>query len=149
MITVDSNIWIYYLDPTTSEHRHVIDYLEDLITKETILTSTIIWLEVSYYLFRTSPVKKEKLTRTLSKLVRLSNMRVVDFDIGSYFDTVEVLGDFRRDRRTGLSIGGRDASIVAMMNKYNVKTIVTHDTDFLKLADKGVILVYDPIITSM
>ena len=58
-----------------------------------------------------------------------------------------LLGEFRHDRRASFSIGGRDVSIVAMMKKYDVKKIVTHD--FIKLADKGVIQVYDPIPSKM
>ena len=149
MITVDSNIWIYYLDPTVSEHEYVSNYIEDLIRNEQLLSSTIIWLEVSHYLYRTTSIKKEILARTLSKLLRLSSMHVVDFDMELYFETIRLLGEFRHDRRASFSIGGRDAGIVAMMKKHNVKTIVTHDTDFIKLADKGVIQIYDPIPSKM
>lgn len=145
MITVDSNIWIYYLDPTMREHKPVVDYVEDLIRNEQILSSTIIWLEVSHYLYRTTSIKKEKLSRTLSRLIRLSSMHVVDFDMELYFDTVKLLGEFRHGGPVGFSIGGRDASIVSMMKKYNVNMLVTHDTDFHKLADKGIIDIYDPI----
>ena len=56
-----------------------------------------------------------------------------------------MLGEFRNDHKIGFSIGGRDASIIAMMKKYKVKTIVTHDRDFVRLADKGIIQVLDPI----
>ena len=44
MIAIDSNILIYYLDPTLKEHKHVIDYVEEIIRREEILTSTVIWL---------------------------------------------------------------------------------------------------------
>lgn len=127
------------------EHKPVVDYVEDLIRNEQILSSTIIWLEVSHYLYRTTSIKKEKLSRTLSRLIRLSSMHVVDFDMELYFETVKLLGEFRHDGPVGFSIGGRDASIVSMMKKYNVNMLVTHDTDFHKLADKGIIDIYDPI----
>jgi uncharacterized protein len=145
MITVDSNIWIYYMDPTINEHKHVRDYVEDLIRDEEVLSSTIIWLEVSHYLYRTSSIQKEKLGDILSKLLRLSSMRVIDFDMELYFETVRLLGEFRNDQKIGFSIGGRDASIIAMMKKYKAKTIVTHDRDFVRIADKGIIRVIDPI----
>jgi predicted nucleic acid-binding protein len=145
MITVDSNIWIYYMDPTTNEHKHVLNYVEELIKDEEVLSSTIIWLEVSHYLYKSSSIQKEKLGETLSKLVRLSSMCVVDFDMELYFETIRLLGEFRNDHKIGFSIGGRDASIIAMMKKYRVKTIVTHDRDFIRLAEKGIIQVLDPI----
>jgi predicted nucleic acid-binding protein len=145
MITVDSNIWIYYMDPTTKEHEHVLNYVEELIKDEEVLSSTIIWLEVSHYLYKSSSIQKEKLGETLSKLVRLSSMRVVDFDMELYFETIMLLAEFRNDHKIGFSIAGRDASIIAMMKKFKVKTIVTHDRDFVKLADKGIIQVLDPV----
>lgn len=70
MITVDSNIWIYYFDPTTNEHKHVVDYIDELVRAEEVLSSTIIWLEVSHYLYKTSSLPKEKLESTLRRLVR-------------------------------------------------------------------------------
>ena len=36
MITVDSNIWIYYMDPTMNEHKHLLDYFEELIKPKQI-----------------------------------------------------------------------------------------------------------------
>lgn len=142
MIAVDSNIWIYYLDPTLGEHTHVAGYLEDALRNEEILTSTIIWLEVSHYLYRVSSIPKEKLEDRLGKLVRLSSMHVTDFDMESYFETIGVLDELRKSR---LSLGGRDASIVAMMRKMRVRTLVTHDEDFKKLEEKGMLHVKDPI----
>ena len=36
MITVDNNIWIYYLDPTINEHKLAVDYVEGLIRHEEV-----------------------------------------------------------------------------------------------------------------
>jgi predicted nucleic acid-binding protein len=143
MIAVDSNIWIYYLDPTLSEHRYVASYLEDALKNEEILTSTIIWLEVSHYLFRASSIPKEKLESRLRRLAQLSNMQVADFDVESYFETIKVLGELRN---SNISLGGRDASIIAMMRKVKVKSLVTHDSDFGRLEEKGMIHVIDPVL---
>lgn len=143
MIAVDSNVWIYYLDPTLSEHGHVAGYLEDALRNEKILTSTIIWLEVSHYLFRASSIPKERLEGRLRRLAQLSNMQVVDFDVELYFETIKVLGELRN---SSISLGGRDASIVAMMRKMKVKSLVTHDSDFGRLEKKGMIRVIDPVL---
>lgn len=74
-------------------------------------------------------------------------MRVMDFDIKLYFETIRIMGELRNNGNVGLSIGGRDASILAMMKKLKVKTIVTHDSDFMKLAERGIIQVFDPIFS--
>ena len=149
MITLDSNIWIYYLDPTVREHEHVSNYVEDLIRNEQLLTAPLYGSKCPIIYIGQLQLKRKCLSVTLSKLLRLSSMHVVDFDMELYFETIRLLGEFRHDRRASFFIGGRDASIVAMMKKYNVKTIVTHDTDFIKLADKGVIQIYDPIPSKM
>ena len=47
MIVIDSNMFDYYFDPTTKEHRYVKIELEKIIRSgEKILTNTIIWIEV-------------------------------------------------------------------------------------------------------
>jgi len=142
MIAIDSNILIYYLDPTLKENKHVTDYVEEIIRREEILTSTVIWLEVSHYLYRVSPVSREKHESSLRKLIRLSSMYVMDFDLELFFETVKILGELSG---RNIPIGGRDCSIIAMMRRLNVSTIVTHDKDFKKLEDKGMIQVVDPI----
>ena len=60
-----------------------------------------------------------------------------------FFETVKILGELSS---RNISIGGRDSSIVAMMRRLNVNIIVTHDSDFKKLEDKGMIQVLDPIL---
>lgn len=143
MIAVDSNIWIYYLDPTLREHTYVAVYLEEALRSQEILTSTIIWLEVSHYLYRVSSIPKEKLEDRLRRLVRLSSMQVVDFDMKLYFETIGILGELEKDR---VSLGGRDASIIAMMRKMKVETLVTHDRDFKRLHEKGMLHIRDPVL---
>ena len=81
------------------------------------MSSTIIWLEVSHYLYKTSSIPKEKLCDTLTKLVNLSSMHIIDFEMELYFGTIKVLGEFRNYHKIGFSLGRRDASIIAMMKK--------------------------------
>ena len=80
MIAIDSNILIYYLDPTLKENKHVTDYVEEIIRREEILTSTVIWLEVSHYLYRVSPVSREKHD---SRICIISAFKVVTKNIKS------------------------------------------------------------------
>lgn len=42
-------------------------------------------------------------------------------------------------------IGGRDATILALMRKHGVGEIFTHDRGFKQLARRGVVKVIDPI----
>lgn len=140
MITVDSNIWNYYLDTTTKEHRFVREKLEGIIRSEEILTSTIIWMEVAHYLYKISKLPREKLEQRIKSLTRLSTMTVMNFDLDLYYESLRILSEMWT-----YPVGGRDATIIAMMKRRGVKRIFTHDKDFKKLAEEGIIEVVDPI----
>lgn len=136
MIAIDSNIWIYYLDPTLQEHKKVKPALEDAIRSEEILTSTIIWMEVAHYLFKVSSLPREELSNRIKKLLRLSTMKIADFDRDALSESIDVLAERYRQK-----IGGRDAAILAAMQKYGVEKIMTHDKGF-----KGAgVKVLDPV----
>ncbi|MFQ5887093.1 MAG: type II toxin-antitoxin system VapC family toxin [Candidatus Hydrothermarchaeales archaeon] len=136
MIAVDSNIWIYYLDPTTDEHEMVKTELEKVIHKEEILTSTVIWMEVAHYLFKISNLPRKDLVGKIKELLRLSTLKVADFDFEMLEKSIEALGKEYRRR-----IGGRDATILVMMKAFNVERIMTHDRGFKGLGVK----VIDPV----
>jgi predicted nucleic acid-binding protein len=138
MIAVDSNIWIYYLDPTLPEHKKTKSALEDVIRSEEILTSTVIWMEVAHYLFKVSSLPKAKLSHRIKKLMRLSTMKIVDFDADTLNEAIDVLGEKFRHR-----IGGRDAVILATMKKNNTTKLMTHDKGFINIG----VEVIDPIKT--
>ena len=141
MILIDSNIWIYYLDPTTEEHEQVKIKLEDTIKTEEVLTNTIIWMEVAHYLFKVSKLPKEKLEQRLKNMTRLSTMTVMSFDLDLYYEALAVLSEIWFH-----PIRGRDATILATMRKAGVERILTHDEGFKKLQEYGIIKVIDPIL---
>jgi predicted nucleic acid-binding protein len=120
MLTIDSNIWAYYLDSNLPEHKKVIKPVEDIIAKNEILMTTIIQMEMVHYLIkRLGPViGKEKLDIFLNYPFTLDTL-----DRELVFETSEVLQKYSY---TG--IGARDASIIASMRRFGVKEIMTHDT---------------------
>ncbi len=61
----------------------------------------------------------------IKKLLRLSTLRVVDFDSKMLHESINLLSELYRER-----IGGRDATILAMMQDFDVKRIMTHDKGF-------------------
>lgn len=135
MIAIDSNIWIYYLDPTLREHEKVKPALEEVIHSEEILTSTVIWVEVAHYLFKVSSLSRSELSQRLKKLLKLSTMKVADFDVDTLSVAIDALEEKYRYR-----IGGRDAVILAMMKKNGVSKLMTHDRGFV-----GLVEVVDPL----
>ena len=44
-------------------------------------------------------------------------MHIIDFEMELYFGTIKMLGEFRNYHKIGFSLGRRDASIIAMMQK--------------------------------
>ena len=50
MILVDSNLWAYYLDATVSEHAKVKPLMGRLLSKDDVLHSTVVQIEVLHYL---------------------------------------------------------------------------------------------------
>ena len=141
MIAVDANIWCYYIDPTTPEHKAVSAFMDDLILSgEEILTNTIIWMEVGHYLYKISRLPRATLFDILKKLMDLPTLIIVDVDVQLLYDSLSLLADLFK------YIGGRDATILAAMNRFNVRKLVSHDEGFKRLAKDGLIEVIDPVV---
>ena len=120
MIAIDSNIWAYYLDETTKEHNSVKPHLREIIKNKDILINTVIQIEVAHYLIKVlGPILgKEKIDVFLSY-----PLKVDELTRESITKSVELL-----QRYTQIGIGGRDATILQTMKKYDVTRLMTHDS---------------------
>lgn len=120
MIAIDSNIWVYYLDETTQEHNSVKPHLRETIKNKGILINTVIQMEVAHYLIKVlGPILgKEKIDVFLSY-----SLKVDELTRESIIKSVELL-----QRYTQIGIGGRDATILQTMKKYDVTRLMTHDS---------------------
>jgi predicted nucleic acid-binding protein len=128
----------YYFDPTTKEHKYVKPELEKIITSgEEILTNTIIWIEVVHYLYKISKMPRRVLKERSKRLMRLSTLTIEPFDLTALSSSIDKLAELWQK-----PIGGRDATIVAMMQDEGVNRIFTHDGGFKELEFLEVI---DPI----
>ncbi|MDI6888965.1 MAG: type II toxin-antitoxin system VapC family toxin [Methanocellales archaeon] len=137
MIVIDANILCYYLDQSTKEHRYVKPMVDEIIgAGEKILTNTIIWMEVSHYLYKVSDMPREELKNKIKKLMRLSTMAIEPFDLSDLDASIDELSTSWQK-----PIGGRDTTIVAMMKKNHTTRILTHDKAFKTLG----LEVIDPI----
>lgn len=138
MIVIDSNMFDYYFDPTTKEHKYVKPELEKIIISgEEILTNTIIWIEVAHYLYKISKMPRSVLKERIKRLMHLSTMTIEPFDKTALYSSLDELSELWQK-----PIGGRDATIVAMMQYKGVNRIFTHDGGFKELKFLEVI---DPI----
>lgn len=138
MIAIDSNMFDYYFDPKTKEHKYVKTELEAIIRSgEEIVTNTIIWIEIAHYLYKISKMPRRVLKERISRLMRLSTMTIESFDLTALNSSIDELSMLWQK-----PIGGRDATIIAMMQYRGVGRILTHDGGFKELEFLEVI---DPI----
>ena len=125
ILIIDTNIWAYYFDRDCPGHASVVGPVEEALKSEQIATSTIIIMEVAHFLVKNlGPVTgAEKLGLFLRFPLLMS-----DFDYRSSLDAIEML-----KRYSHLGIGGRDATILALMGRAKITKIMTHDEALKKV----------------
>jgi predicted nucleic acid-binding protein len=137
MLTIDSQIWIYYLDVNAKEHKNVVSWLNGennngVLFKEKIILSSIIPLELAHNFFKTAITRKtldkDKVEEMIFSLISLENCQLIDIDQFLIFESIKKLKQYG-----SMGIGGRDALILTTMDQFNVQTIVTHDKNILSL----------------
>jgi predicted nucleic acid-binding protein len=149
MITIDSQIWIYYWDINALEHENVEIWLngknnDGILFKEEIVLSAIIPIEVGHHLFRLTEFKK-KLEKDIVEdlilsLISSENCQLIEIDAILLVDAIQKLKKF-----SAMGISGRDVLILATMDRLKVSTIATHDKNILALKEyRRIDPVFDP-----
>lgn len=137
MYCLDANVWIYYLDTRTDEHESVVDTISDIVEDEPIFTTTVLQMEVVHYLHTQLTDPDELLDRFLFlEETLVAELRREDIEAAT-----ELLGTYPN---TG--IGGRDATVLAAMRRYDVSHLWTHDNGLKRVgADLEWLEVTDPV----
>lgn len=137
MITIDSQIWIYYWDSNALEHQNIRNWMsgidkDGILFKEDIILSSIIPIEVGLNLYRTADLRKELDKETIEELllslISTENCQIVEVDELLLVDVIQKMKDYSQ-----LGIGGRDTLILSTMDRLKVSAIATHDKNILKL----------------
>lgn len=125
MISIDSNMWAFYLDREAEEHKYVEEEIDKALREEEIVLNTVIIIEVAHYLIKNlgPVVGKEKLDTFL-----VYPFTIVDLDYERTIEAVDELAKYSH-----LGIGGRDATILSLMKYKKVERIMTHDTAFKRI----------------
>ena len=126
MLTIDSQIWIYYFDPNASENFNVQRWMNSILPNEAIYLSTIIPVEVSHNLYAIPKVHKDDIENLVLKWITQENINLVDIDQHNLLIALELI---KTNRSRG--IGGRDCLILASMITQDVETLVTNDKNFI------------------
>ncbi len=149
MITIDSQIWIYYWDINAIEHQNIKNWLngtekDGILFKEQIILSSIIPIETGHHLYKAADLSKdldkETIEDLLLSLISTENCQLIDIDAILLIDVIQKMKKY-----SPLGIGGRDTLILATMDRFKVSTIATHDKNILALKNyKRIDPVFDP-----
>ncbi len=149
MITIDSQIWIYYWDINAKEHNNIKNWLNGpnkngILFKENIILSVIIPMEVGNHLFKLTGISKDFDKNTIEdlilSLISSENCQLIDIDAILFVDVIQKMKKY-----SALGIGGRDTIILATMDRLKVSTIATHDKNILTLKNyRRIDPIFDP-----
>ena len=140
MYCLDANVWIYFLDAELEEHTAVHDAVAAVLEHEPLFTTTVLQMEVVHYLTNQLADSEEPVDTFLS---------IEDTTVAALRpDDVERAGTLLADYPHS-GIGGRDATVLATMERHDVSRLWTHDEALLRLGDRLDWLdVTDPVTAS-
>ena len=118
MCMIDSNIWAYYLDADSPEHKFVVPEVKKAL-REGVLINTVVAMEVAHFLVKNlGPVLGMEKFDTFMGFP----LAVDELDLELARAAVGELCKYSH-----LGIGGRDATLLASMRRKRVDRIMTHD----------------------
>jgi uncharacterized protein len=138
MYCLDANVWVYYLDAGLDEHEAVAPHVEGVIEREPIFLPAVVAMEVVHYVSN-QLAESERVVRTLLDLDGVTTASLTSEDVRRAATLL------REYSNTGL--GGRDASILATIERYDVTALWTHDRALATVAKtvEGLDVV-DPVV---
>ncbi|WP_129114764.1 type II toxin-antitoxin system VapC family toxin [Halegenticoccus tardaugens] len=137
MYCLDANIWVYYFDAELSEHEAISEPVTRLLSAEPLFTTTVLQMEVVHYLNNQLAESADAVERFLN----LENTTVAALSPEDVRAAATLL-----DAYPNLGIGGRDASVVAAMERTDVSTLWTHDAGLKRLGRRlDWLTVHDPV----
>lgn len=149
VLTIDSQIWIYYLDSNAKEHQNVFNWLngkkkDGVLFTEKVVISLIVLLEVAHNFFKMTVTNKEldkdQVEEMILTLMSLDNCQLIEIDQLLVLDVIKNL-----KRYISRGIGARDTVILITMERLQVQTIATHDKNILGLKSlRRIDPVFDP-----
>ncbi len=128
LITIDSQIWIYYYDPNALENGNVSTWMKLNLKSKEIILSMIIPLEVAHNLYKIPRMSPDQIEKLLFRWITQKNIMILDATQEEMISALQMLKYYRSK-----GIGGRDCLILSAMNLSKVEILVTHDKNLLML----------------
>lgn len=127
MYCLDANVWIYFLDSSLSEHDRVFEDVSTIVRSKPMFAPTVVQMEVVHYVANQLPNPGPTIERILSA----EDVQVADLTKGDVRRASELLREFEQ-----AGIGGRDASVLAAMERHDVSPLWTHDEALLRMGER-------------
>lgn len=127
MVCLDANVWIYFLDGDLDEHASVRAPVERVLREQPVFTTTVLQMEVVHYLSN----QLAESERAIDRFLALEDVTVGELTATDVERAADLLGDHPE---TG--IGGRDATVVAAMERHDVSRLWTHDEGLCRLGER-------------
>lgn len=127
MYCLDANVWIYYFDDGLAEHEAVLDTVNRLLADEMLFTTTVLQMEVVHYMSNQLPDSDTAAEQFLS----LADVTVAALTPGDVATATDLLDEY-----TQTGIGGRDATVVAAMDRYDIERLWTHDDGLKRVGER-------------
>ncbi|WP_457557727.1 type II toxin-antitoxin system VapC family toxin [Candidatus Harpocratesius sp.] len=140
MITIDSQIWIYYFDPNARENQNVHIWMNSNLKNAEIILNAIIPIEVAHTLYGIPNIPHDHIESLIFKWITQKNIKITKISNKEMINALQMLKVMRFK-----GVGGRDCLILATMHLYSVSTLVTNDKNLLSLVNfKRINPIFDP-----
>jgi predicted nucleic acid-binding protein len=138
MYCLDANVWIYFFDADLPEHGAVHDDVAEVLRTKPLFTTTVLQMEVVHYLTNQLADSEHYVDSVLSiEDVSVADLRSVDVKRAA-----ELLATHEQ-----AGLGGRDATVLAAMERHDVSRLWTHDEALKRMEDRlSWLTTTDPVV---
>lgn len=127
MDCLDANVWIYYLDADLPEHGAVSDRVGEVVSSRPLFLPTVLQIEVLHYVTN----QRDDSQTILDTFLTGEDVSVADLTFGDVERASELLTAHEH-----AGIGGRDAAVLAAMERHDVSRLWTHDAALRRTAER-------------
>lgn len=127
MICLDANVWIYFLDADLDEHEAVHDSVKPVLRSDPLFTTTVLQMEVIHYL--TNQVAESD--TYVETILSTEDTVVAELQSDDVARAAELL-----EAHEHAGIGGRDATVLAAMERHDVQRLWTHDEALARMDER-------------
>jgi predicted nucleic acid-binding protein len=137
MYCLDANVWVYFFDADCPEHQQVVGPVRSLLQNQPLFSTTVLQMEVIHYLH----IQLSDSSELVRRFLELEDVTVAELTTDDVTAAAALL-----DTHSDVGIGGRDATVVAAMDRRGVTTLWTHDSGLHTLGDRlDWLSVVDPV----